>query len=180
MSSPTAREDDRGDPIMPGRVRAGMRPLLLLSAVALLACSGSAGPDGPDISLHALVDRTVAQPPLLRVEIGGRVRTIEAYVAGFRPGLTTEIRGPRYGEVPVHVTLLSSGGAPLAAVGFTQEFERDNNHWVTAQIGTQRPGGFCIGAVEVAPLPVGAFPESGAVQDTLFVMHGRIPKGAIC
>lgn len=156
-----------------------MRRRLLLSGLALLGCSVFTGSDGPDIDLHARVNRTVAEPPLLRVDIGWRRVTIEAYT-GYRPGLSTAIHGPRYGEVPVRVTLLSSEGDSLAAVEFVQDFARDNNHWVTALIGTHRPGGFCIGALEVVPLPVGAFPESGAVQDTLFVMHGRIPKGAIC
>lgn len=157
-----------------------MRRLLLIPALPLLGCSVFTGSGGPDISLHALVTRTVAQAPLLQVDVAWRRVTIEADLNGFRPGRSTEIHGPRYGEVPVRVALLSSEGDSLAAVEFVQDFARDNNHWVTALIGTHRPGGFCIGTLEVVPLPVGAFPESGAVQDTLFVMHGRIPKGAIC
>ena len=166
--------------MLASRVRAGMRRLLLLPALALIGCSEFAGSGGPEISLHALVTSTVAERPLLRVDIAWRRETIEADLSGFRPGRSTEIHGPRYGDVPVRVTLLSSEGAPLAAVEFVQEFARNNNHWVTAVIGTHRPGGFCIGALEVVPLPVGAFPESAAVQDTLFVMHGRMPKDAIC
>ena len=157
-----------------------MRRLLLLPALALFGCSVFTGSDGPEISLHALVTSTVAEPPLLQVDVAWRRVTIEADLNGFRRGRSTEIHGPRYGDVPVRVTLLSSEGDSLAAVEFVQDFARDNNHWVTALIGTHRPGGFCIGMLEVVPLPVGAFPESADVRDTLFVMHGRIPKGAIC
>lgn len=157
-----------------------MRRLLLLPALALLGCSVFTGSGGPDISVHALMTRTVAQPPLLQVDVAWRRVTIEADLNGFRPGRSTQIHGPRYGDVPVRVTLLSSEGESLGAVEFVQDFARDNNHWVTALIGTRRPEGFCYGVLEIVPLPVGAFPESGAVQDTLFVTHGRIPKDAIC
>jgi hypothetical protein len=114
------------------------------------------------------------------VDVGGRRATVQLHQAGSRPGLTTEIHGPRYGDVPVRVTLLSGDGEPLATVTFTQLFERGNNHWVSAVVGSQRPLGFCMGTVEVAPLPATAFPEATDAPDTLFVMHGSIPKGAVC
>lgn len=153
---------------------------LMLLGVVPVGCSRSLGSDGPDISLHGLLHHTALEPPVMRVDIGGRRVTIEFYQVGSRPGLTTEIHGPRYGDVPVHATLVSRGGDRLASVEFTQRFERGSNHWVTAIVGLQRPGGHCIGTLEVAPLPANAFPESGGVPDTLFVMHGSIPKGAIC
>jgi hypothetical protein len=37
-----------------------------------------------------------------------------------------------------------------------------------------------MGTVEVAPLPANAFARTMGIPDTLFVMHGRIPKGAVC
>ena len=151
-----------------------------LLGVALFGCSRSLGSDGPEFSLSGLMERSIAEPPKLRVDIGGRTATVPLYQAAFRPGISTEIHGPRYGHVPVHVTLLSSDGEHLASVTFTQLFERDNNHWVAAVVGVHRPGGHCIGTLEVAPLPASAFPETSGVPDTMFVMHGRIPKGAIC
>lgn len=162
------------------RVRAGMRRLLLLPALALAGCSGVFSPDGPEISVSGDLNPVVAERPVLRVTIGSREVSLTFSERGAGSGVSRKIRGPRYGEVPVRVALFSAEGDSLAAVAFTQEFERDNDHWVSAIIGTYRPGGFCIGELDVVALPVGAFPESGTVQDTLFVMHGRIPKGAIC
>lgn len=162
------------------RVRAGMRRLLLLPALALLGCSGVFSPDGPDISLSGDLNRAVARAPVLQVTIGGRQVNLPFSdgVAGAK--VLKRIRGPRYGDVPVRVALVSPQGDSLAAVTFRQDFERDNNHWVSVLVGTYRPQGFCIGVLEVIPLRANAFPESAAVQDTLFVMHGRIPKDAIC
>jgi len=50
---------------------------------------------------------------------------------------------------------------------------RGDNHWVAALVGSQRPGRHCIGTLAVAPL-------RGGGADTLFVMYGSIPDGAIC
>lgn len=157
-----------------------MRRLLLPAALALFGCSGVFSPDGPDISLSGDVNRAVAQVPVLRVTIGWRQVDLPFRARDAGAGVAKQIRGPRYGTVPVRVALISADGDSLAAVAFTQEFARDHNHWVSAIIGTYRPDGFCIGELDVVPLPVGAFPESGTVPDTLFVMHGRIPKNAIC
>ena len=59
------------------KVCAGMRKLLLLPSVALFGCSIFTGSDGPDISLHALLGHVVAEPPVLRVDIGGQRKAPE-------------------------------------------------------------------------------------------------------
>ena len=151
----------------------------LLGAV-LAGCRDSNAPDGPDISLNGLVGHSLAEPPSMQVDIGGRRKTIELYVSGSRPGLSTDIQGPRYGDVPVSVVLLSSEGDSLAGVEFVQRFERGSDHWVLAFVGSTRPLSFCIATIEATPLPAGAFPESGGVRDTLFVSHGHISKGSMC
>ena len=161
-------------------------PLLPLALLAMLAglasvgCSRSLGSDGPDISISGHLDRSVLEPPTLHVEIGRRETIFHLHELGSRPVMSREIHGPRYGDVPIHVALVAGNGTPLAAVEFVQEFERGSNHWVTAVVGLHRPGGHCIGTLEVAPLPANAFPETTGGPDTLFVMHGSIPKGAIC
>ena len=152
----------------------------MVLGLGLIGCSGSFGSDGPDISISGQLERPVTEPPTLQVDISGHETIIQLHQAGSRPVISREIHGPRYGNVPVHVALLSSSGESLAAVDFTQLFERGNNHWVSAIVGVRRPGGHCIGTVEVAPLPADAFPGTIGAPDTLFVMHGRIPKGAIC
>jgi hypothetical protein len=53
------------------------------------------------------------------------------------------------------------------------QFRHGYQHWVAALVGPQRPLGICIGAVVTSPLTVGS-------ADTLFVMYGNIPDGAIC
>ena len=63
---------------------------------------------------------------------------------------------------------------------FVQQLDHGIDHWVLAFVGTTRPLNFCIGTLEAVPLPADAFPEVGEVQDTLFVHHGRTPKGALC
>ena len=83
------------------------------------------------------------------------------------------MRGPRYGEVPVRVTLLAASGDTLTAVHFSQRFQRDHQHWLSALVGRHRPVGHCIGSLAASPLGAGA-------ADTLFVMYGSIPEDAIC
>jgi hypothetical protein len=153
---------------------------LTLLGLVLAGCKDSTGPDGPDISLFGLIGYWLVDPPVMRVDIGGRRRTVEFNTSGARPGIPIEIQGPRYGEVPVSVVLVSSDGDSLAGVEFVQLFERGSDHWVQAFVGPTRPLSFCIGTIEAAPLPADAFPEVGEVRDTLFVHHGRTPKGAVC
>ena len=51
--------------------------------------------------------------------------------------------------------------------------ERGYTSWIGSFVSHARPLGFCTGTVVGAPLRT-------APSDTLFVMYGGIPKGAIC
>lgn len=83
---------------------------------------------------------------------------------------------PRTGELDVAARLLSPSGDILAETAFPQRYRQGSNHWVSAWIGTRRPIGHCIGSLEIIeiapPMAVGA--------DTLFVMYGSLPHGAVC
>ncbi len=143
-----------------------------VTCVVAASCSQLFGPSGPNVSVSIALDRPLAPAPGLRASIGGR----RIDVAASSPGAARaerSVRAPRFGTLPVEVALLEPGGDTLAAVTFSQEFRRGHNHWVSALVGARRPEGFCIGALAVAPLRA-----EGA--DTLFVMYGGIPEGAIC
>jgi hypothetical protein len=156
-----------------------MRLTRLAVAAALapaLGCSVALGPAGPDVAvslylLPGVAAAPAARPALFRADIGGRRVDVPAPDAG--PRSDVDVRGPRYGDVPVRVTLLAASGDTLATAAYTQRFERDHDHWVAAMVGAERPVGHCIGTLSVVPLRT-------AGRDTLFLMHGRIPKGAIC
>ena len=139
------------------------------AVLALAGCSDPFGPDGPKLSV-ALGLQPTAPTTVFRAHVGGR--TVELQAAGLSES-RREVRGPRYGDVPVRAVLLTAAGDTLASVAFTQRFQRDHAHWVVARVGRNRPIGHCIGTLTVAPL-------LGASSDTLFVTYGSIPDGAIC
>ena len=145
----------------------------IASGVALLAlvgCSDPLSPDGPALSVALSLQQPTAPSSVFRADIGGQ--RVEVRAAGIAES-RTEVRGARYGDVPVRATLLTAAGDTLASVTFDQRFERDHAHWVVARVGQRRPIGHCIGTLMVAPL-------RSAGSDTLFVTYGRIPDGAIC
>ena len=152
----------------------------VLAALALAGCSDLFSPDGPQISIAGSLQHTVAGSADMRVDVGGRRVRIELHVWGTPVTPTRRIQGPRYGDVPVRVAVTTDDGDTLATMEFIQRFARDNHHWVSAVVGLRRPEGHCIGTLEVAPLPAGALSVAPDVQDTLFLMHGNIPKGVIC
>jgi hypothetical protein len=108
---------------------------------------------------------------MLRADIGGRQVELASPDPG--AGRSTDIRGRRYGPAPVRVALVTTDGDSLALVEFSQQFQRDHNHWVAALVGQYRPVGHCIGNLVVAPLRDGG-------TDTLFVMYGSLPERAVC
>lgn len=138
----------------------------------LAACTNLFGPDGPKTSVSLDLQRSMEPLPELRVWIDGqRIETL-ADVPGGGPAVVT-IHGPRYGSVPVRVVLASTAGDTLATAEFMQEFRRGDLHWIAAEVGPRRPLGHCIGTLLVTPL-------RAQIADTLFVMHGGIPEGAVC
>ncbi len=149
------------------------RRLLLTMTIALLTigCAGLFDSAEPDVSLTLWggVDRV----SVFEVHLGSRRFQLEPE----EPAARKEVRAPSTGSVPVRVHLLGMTGDTLAVVTFTRTFHEDHNHWVAGQVGMSRPFGHCIGDLIVTPLP----PVGGsAVVDTLFLMHGSIPKGGIC
>jgi hypothetical protein len=146
--------------------------LALVGLVAVGGCSDLFGLRGPEITVSVDVQPGVGTAFVLRSDIGGRrVELTADTVPGRRA--STNVHGDRYGTVPVHVTLLTVMGDSVTAVSFSEDFQHGHQHWVAALIGPQRPLGICTGAVVAAPLTVGS-------SDTLFVMYGSIPHGALC
>lgn len=154
-------------------MRHGLRRSLALAGLAAIGgCSDLFGLRGPEITVSVDVQPPVGTAFVLRSDIGGRRVELTAHTAhGLRK--STDVRGDRYGTVPVQVTLLTVSGDSVTAVSFSQEFHHGYQHWVAALIGPRRPLGICTGAVLAAPL-------TGGSSDTLFVMYGSIPHDAIC
>ena len=140
------------------------------AVLALAGCSDPAAPGGPKLSVALYLQQPTAPASVFRAHVGDQL--VEVRAAGPAEG-RQEVRGARYGDVPVRATLLTTAGDTLASVAFDQQFERDHAHWVVARVGRIRPIGHCIGTLMLAPLP-------GASSDTLFVTYGSIPEGAIC
>lgn len=141
-------------------------------ALTIWGCSNPFGsPNGPEIGVSLAVPRDVELPSsVLHVRISGRRVRLDAPPSG--EGASTRIRGYRYGEGPVAVTLIA-GDDTIAHGEFSVELKRDHDHWVDADIGRHRPAGFCFG--EAAALPL-----RGSATDTMFVTYGSLPNGAIC
>jgi hypothetical protein len=136
-----------------------------------LACAQLPGFGGSQVTVSVALHSSAAAAPTLRVDLGGQSVAIGpvGYGAG---GASVSVRGPRYGERPIHAALLAPAGDTLGSVAFTQRFHRWHRHWVAAVIGTSRPVGSCVGELVVAPVRGGA--------DTLFVTYGSLPDGAVC
>ena len=143
----------------------------VICALALAGCSTLSAPSGPKISVSLALQHSPAAPTMIRADIGGQ--RVEVTSSEPSPGRSTDVRGRGYGATPVRVVLLTTDGDSLAAVAFSQLFQRDHNHWVAALVGQHRPVGHCIGTLVAAPLGAGG-------TDTLFVMYGSLPEGAVC
>lgn len=158
------------------RYRGQLSMLGVAGTLALAGCSDVLGLGGPKIVVSVARQSNGGDPLLLQADIGGRrvevesPRTLDDYDEEYR-----EVRGPRFGDVRVQATVLTASRDTLATVEFTQGFRRGDQHWISAVVGPNRPEGFCIGDMVAAPLrtaPAGA--------DSLFVMYGGLPEGAIC
>lgn len=154
------------------RLRGSSAIRTIVSAVAALALSGCSdllGPGAPTLSVSLSLERWTTPAPVLHADVGGKRLVVHATSSS---GSGTELRGPRYGEVPVRVSLLTAAGDTLGSVAFSQRFQRGHLHWVSAVLGVRRPAGHCIGAQTATPVR--------GTADTLFVMYGGIPEGAVC
>ena len=149
--------------------------------VAVVGCSQFIEPRGPEIAVSLIVDEprraVFAAPLVLSVDLSDVA--VQVAAGATDPGIgRADVRGARYGDVPVHVRLLGQSSAVLAEATFSQGFERDNLHWIAAMVGQRRPLGFCVGAL--IPVPISGGATAAAATDTMFVMYGRIPRGAVC
>jgi hypothetical protein len=140
------------------------------AVLALAGCSDSVAPAGPRLHVALSLQQPTAPTAVFRAHVGGEL--VEVRAEGLAES-RREVRGSRYGDVPVRATLLTAAGDTLASVAFDQSFRRDHAHWVVARVGRRRPIGHCIGTLLVAPL-------RGADSDTLFLTYGGLPDGAIC
>src|SRR5688572_7450454 len=145
--------------------------LAILLALTIGGCD-LLDPSGPLISVSYSPHPSLDVPTELRVVISGRRVQIPASTGATAPR-AVQIRGHWYGETPTRVALLDAEGDTLAAVAFTHHLSRNSDHWVSARVGIERPLGFCIGTIAAARLRAPS-------ADTLFVMYGGIPEGAIC
>ncbi len=157
--------------------------LLMMCALSLslplAGCGNLLGSEGPRISVSLARELPLTAPLVLLADIGARRVHLTVPEQGSGQA-SAEAGVSRYGDVPVRVTLRTLAGDSLAAVAFTQRFERDHRHWVSAQVGRRRPTGHCIGNVVLTPLRSGMLSGASAEPDTLYVMYGSIQKDAIC
>ena len=141
-----------------------------LAALTAAACRSASGPDAPEVTVSIGVQHPATMSALLRTRLGPRVVDLTLVNAG---GASRVVRAPGTGAVPVSVVLVTPDSDTLAAVSFTHQFEPDADHWVRTYVGRNRDPYFCEGAVLRTAL-------RGSTTDTLFVMHGSLPHGAIC
>ena len=142
-----------------------------LCVLTLIGCSDIFEADGPEISVGLAAPGPFFRGANLRVDIGEQVVQL-TQPTDARPSTSTEVRGPRYGEVPIGVTLLGANGDTLGATEYTQLFSKNYEHFIHATVTTRRPEGHCIGTLIVVPLR--------ERTDTLFVTHGAVAKNSIC
>ena len=148
------------------------RLTVMAVAVVLSGCSSILGLQDPDVSLGLRSESGYEWIGSYQVDIDGRAFRFEPATE-----LRRQVEAPKSGELQVRVTLRDTAAETLAVADFTQSFDDDRNHWVSGLIGLQRPFGHCIGELTVLPLPRRAGEEQA---DTLFLMHGSIPKDAVC
>ena len=77
----------------------------------------------------------------------------------------------------VSVGLVDESGDTLAWTRVTLDLRANHGHWVVATAGGPRPAGHCIGTLQAIPIRSAT---GGGSIDSLYVMHGSIPDGAIC
>jgi hypothetical protein len=141
---------------------------LAVMAIALTGCD-LFEPSRRNLTVSLAVQ--VAMPAArLHTQIGEQRVVLHADGVG---ETSKDLAAPGGATLPVNVALLDLVGDTLASVAFEQAFAgSDNNHWIATIVGTHRPIGHCIGSLTVTPLTAGS--------DSLFVLHGRIPRDAIC
>lgn len=152
----------------------------LMLTLATLAC----GPDRRarlSVGIQAADD--YASPGQLSAYVvqGGTGRVLDAGTMAYHkasPGRYNADSGPidlaPGKEVTVAFFIGATGGSPTEVMTFKPE--ADYEYGVVAVVDTLRPVGLCVNLQSVHPLPaIGAGPA-----DTLFVIMGGLPRGAVC
>ncbi len=144
----------------------------LLLAVVAAGCSSLFGPTGPRIQVSLTVQQAVAGVSSITVDVGGHSVSVRAADIE-RQRADAILEAPEYGTQPVQVRLLTSAGDSLAAVAFSQSFQRRYTYGIGAVVSRVRPFGVCVGTIRATALRT-------SPADTLFVMFSGLPSGAVC
>jgi hypothetical protein len=156
---------------MTSRLKGSTIAMLFLATSGIASCS-IFDPGGPRIQVSLIVQRTLTGASSLSVDVGGRSVSLRASdVVGGRTDRILDASG--FGSQPVQVRLLGSAGDTLAAVTFSQSFERDYAYGIGAVVSRVRPIGPCAGTILAAPIRT-------STADTLFVAYSGLPSDAIC
>jgi len=145
--------------------RSGIVGGTVMLALAAAACSDLLGLGNSEVDLALRVDASIGYPVRLEVTIDGRTFQLDA-----EETRTVEVGGSGAQQT---LALLLSGTDTLAADAAAQTFPENSDNWLHAWVGGPRPVGLCLGAVSAAAL-------SGHAPDSVFVLRGNLPKGAVC
>ena len=144
--------------------------LSVLTASVVGACS-STDPLGPVVGVSIDARRSPVLPTTLRVEIGTTSAALHADATSMAAQGRMHVFG--YGTKPVMVTLLGSQWETLATVSFTEDLQPGYDYGIGGFVSRSRPLGLCYNNAS-------AVARSTSPGDTLFVLYGGVPKGAVC
>lgn len=161
-------------------------PWLLAVALVALACTPAQKPvvsEAPPVApstLETLYSGTgnYTDRALLRMIVGVGPGARELLGRDFTPtgdGMSHSVvlEVPGSGELPVRVALVGATGDTLATARVVLALHSNWSYGIMTQAGGRRLEGMCVGRVTAVPIrPDGV--------DTLFVMSGGLPKGAMC
>lgn len=157
-------------------------------AIAVALCAAAGCRPGPDdrttlgigfTATGAYADPALFTATLKRTTVQSTIRGDDLDVlsrgAGYYTGSMDAIPLPVGSEVTVTVRIADASG-PIAEVPVSWTTRKGWNYGVQAMVGSRRPQGFCVGVVNAMVLP-----QRGATgPDSLFVMQGGLPNGALC
>ena len=115
----------------------------------------------------------VAQSGYSQVVHGSSMQS-QALPSGYLSATSRAIRLRAGDAATVNVHLALPTGEVTEAVTWTPQ--EDWQYGVTAVVATHRPQGFCLSIVHARPLPA----TLNSTADTLFILQGGLPKGAVC
>ena len=152
-----------------------MRCVAAVLLIVVGGCASISGAENSDVSVSLFSEFVLPPAHTFRVTVDGQRIDLPLGTSADRNSLTRE--APAAGDRPVTAELVDSRGVVLSGISFTQQYFDDRNHWVAAHLGARRPIGHCIGSLLATPLPASIARTSA---DSLFVMFGSLPRGAVC